>query len=323
MLLNQIHAIWNPECYHGCGKSKRFFEGWYYKIISSDQKQALAIIPGIAMDENGEKQAFIQVLDGRNLKASYHKFNAQEFIPKPKTHDLQIGKNRFTNNSIELDLPDLKGSLRFRDRNPWPSSWNSPGIMGPFSFVPFMECYHGILSMDHRIEGSLIHQDKVISFEQGRGYMEKDWGHSFPEGYVWMQSNHFSKAGISVKASIAKIPWIGSSFIGYIAGVLIHGELIQFTTYNKTQLKQCSVSKKEVIIEMGNKSHKLWIRAEREKATPLAAPIAGFMDARIEESMNAKIHLKLMKIKTGEILLEDIGTSAGIEVAGNYAVLLK
>lgn len=323
MLLNQIHAIWNPECYHGWGKSKRFFEGWYYKIISSDQKHALAIIPGIAMDENGKKQAFIQVLDGRNLKASYHKFDAQEFIPEPKTHDLQIGKNRFTNDSIELDLPGLKGSLRFRNRSPWPSSWNSPGIMGPFSFVPFMECYHGILSMDHSIEGSLVHQDKVISFEQGRGYMEKDWGHSFPEGYVWMQSNHFSKTGISIKASIAKIPWIGSSFIGYIAGVLIDGKLIQFTTYNKTQLKQCSVSKKKVVIEMENSSHKLWIRAEREKATPLAAPIAGFMDARIEESMNAKIHLKLIQKKTGEILLEDTGTSAGIEVAGNYAVLLK
>ena len=323
MLLNQIHAIWNPECYHGWGKSKRFFEGWYYKIISSDQKHALAIIPGIAMDENGEKQAFIQVLDGRNLKASYHKFDVQEFIPKPKTHDLQIGKNRFTNDSIELDLPGLKGSLRFRNRSPWPSSWNSPGIMGPFSFVPFMECYHGILSMDHSIKGNLVHQDKVISFEQGRGYMEKDWGHSFPEGYVWMQSNHFSKTGISIKASIAKIPWIGSSFIGYIAGVLIDGKLIQFTTYNKTQLKQCSVSKKEVVIEMENSSHKLWIRAEREKATPLAAPIAGFMDARIEESMNAKIHLKLIQKKTGEILLEDTGTSAGIEVAGNYAVLLK
>lgn len=323
MLLNQIHAIWNPECYHGWGKSKRFFEGWYYKIISSDQKHALAIIPGIAMDENGKKQAFIQVLDGRNLKASYHKFDAQEFIPKPKTHDLQIRKNRFTNDSIELDLPGLKGSLRFRNRSPWPSSWNSPGIMGPFSFVPFMECYHGILSMDHSIEGNLVHQDKVISFEQGRGYMEKDWGHSFPEGYVWMQSNHFSKTGISIKASIAKIPWIGSSFIGYIAGVLIDGKLFQFTTYNKTQLKQCSVSKKEVVIEMENSSHKLWIRAEREKATPLAAPIAGFMDARIEESMNAKIHLKLIQKKTGEILLEDTGTSAGIEVAGNYTVLLK
>ena len=281
MLLNQIHAIWNPECYHGCGKSKRFFEGWYYKIISSDQKQALAIIPGIAMDENGEKQAFIQVLDGRNLKASYHKFNAQEFIPKPKTHDLQIGKNRFTNNNIELDLPDLKGSLRFRDRNPWPSSWNSPGIMGPFSFVPFMECYHGILSMNHVLKGGLCFKEENISFSEGLGYTEKDWGHSFPAGYIWMQSNHFSSPGISVKASMAIIPWLGSSFIGHIAGVLFNGKLYEFTTYNGTKVKLCLITEKTVKIEMENPQYRLSLRAKRDQATSLAAPIAGFMDARI------------------------------------------
>ena len=126
------------------------------------------------MDEHGTKQAFIQVLDGRNLKASYHKFDAQHFKPNPKKHDLEIQGNRFTSDSIELNLPNLKGSLRFKNLNPWSSSWSSPGIMGPFSFVPFMECYHGILSIDHNIEGSLEHNGKIISFDQGKGYMEKD-----------------------------------------------------------------------------------------------------------------------------------------------------
>ena len=37
------------------GKSKRFFEGWYYKVVSENQRHAVAIIPGIAMDENGKK----------------------------------------------------------------------------------------------------------------------------------------------------------------------------------------------------------------------------------------------------------------------------
>jgi len=90
VFLRRIHALWNPECYHGWNKSKKFFEGWYYKIISADQKHALAIIPGIAMDEYGTKQAFIQVLDGRNLKASYHKFDAQDFKPNPKLIHKQL-----------------------------------------------------------------------------------------------------------------------------------------------------------------------------------------------------------------------------------------
>jgi hypothetical protein len=315
--------LWNPECYHGWNRSKRFFEGWYYKLVSSDQKHALAIIPGIAMDELGKKQAFIQVLDGRNLKAWYHKFDAQDFIPSSKKHDVKIQNNRFTSSSIELDLPNLKGSLQFKNLSPWSSSWNSPGIMGPFSFVPFMECYHGILSMDHSIEGSLVYNKETISFDQGKGYMEKDWGHSFPEGYVWMQSNHFSRPGVSIKASIAKIPWLGSSFIGHIAGVWIEGHLIEFTTYNGTRLNRCAISEKEVFLDMENKNYSLSIAATREQATSLAAPIVGFMDARIEESMNATIQVKLLDKRNGKIILEDSGTSAGIEVAGNHSVLLK
>ena len=65
---HRIHAIWNPHVYHGWGRSKRFFEGWYYKIVNKSQTSAFAIIPGIAMDENGNKQSFIQVLDGINIE---------------------------------------------------------------------------------------------------------------------------------------------------------------------------------------------------------------------------------------------------------------
>ena len=74
MIFDKIHALWHPECYHGWGKTKRFFEGWYYKLVSENETHALAIIPGIAMDEKGNKQAFIQVLDGKKKEAYYHRF---------------------------------------------------------------------------------------------------------------------------------------------------------------------------------------------------------------------------------------------------------
>ena len=209
--LLKIHAIWNPHVYHGWGRNKKFFEGWYYKIVDNSQTNAFAIIPGIAMDENGNKQSFIQVLDGKNLKAEYFKFDSEEFKPTPKKHDLYIGENHFTKTTLSINLPGLKGNLTFKNLFPWSNTFLSPGIMGPYSFVPFMECYHGIISMNHDIEGSLFQNQKEICFDNGRGYIEKDWGHSFPKAYVWMQSNHFSKSGISFKSSIAIIPWLKSS----------------------------------------------------------------------------------------------------------------
>jgi len=321
--LHKIHAIWNPEVYHGWGRSKKFFEGWYYKIVDKSQTNAFAIIPGIAMDDNGNKQSFIQVLDGKNLNADYFKFDSEEFKPTPRKHDLYIAENHFSKTDISLNLPNLQGSLRFKNLCTWSNSLFSPGIMGPYSFIPFMECYHGIISMNHDIEGSLVFNGQKISFDNGKGYMEKDWGHSFPEAYLWMQSNHFSNSSISIKSSIAIIPWLRSSFIGHIAGVQIDGQLVEFTTYNGTRLNTCKISEEEVNIVMENKSYKLNIRALREKSTTLASPINGFMDGRIDESMKAQIKVKLLNKKLNKVILNDTGKSAGIEVAGNFKKLIK
>ena len=67
----------------------------------------------------------------------------------------------------------------------------------------------------------------------------------------------------------------------------------------------------------------LQINAQRERTTSLAAPILGLMSGRIEESLNAKIHIILLDKKTNQTLVDDTGKSAGIEVAGDYKLLLK
>lgn len=142
MILRRLQALFHPEQYHGWGKSKKFFEGWYYKIVDATETKAYAFIPGIAMDENGNKQAFIQVLDGKKLEASYNKFDAKEFQPSPGKFELELAGNHFTTESIKIDLADVKGELHFKNQVPWSSSWISPGIMGPFTFVPFLSLIH-------------------------------------------------------------------------------------------------------------------------------------------------------------------------------------
>ena len=44
-----------------------------------------------------------------------------------------------------------------------------------------MECYHGIVSMDHTVNGLIEINNEKIDFSEGRGYIEKDWGRSFPQ----------------------------------------------------------------------------------------------------------------------------------------------
>ena len=81
--------------------------------------------------------------------------------------------------------------------------------MGPFAYFPFMECFHGVLSMKHRVSGSIVVNSKELIFNNGIGYIEKDWGRSFPKRYLWLQCNDFSTEETSIMVSIADIPFLG------------------------------------------------------------------------------------------------------------------
>lgn len=322
MFKHKMKALFNAEQYHGWGKTKRYFEGWYYKVISADEQQAYAFIPGVAMDEQGERHAFVQVLNGKQRTAAYHRLPFEQFAPQGGKFEVSIGDNFFSRERIHLQLPNIQGELRFEGLVPWSNSWYSPNIMGPFSFVPMMQCYHGILSMTHHIEGRLSMDGADIDWTGGRGYMEKDWGRSFPSGYIWMQTNHFSDPDVSIKSSVARIPYLGTSFVGFIAGIWLHDRLLEFTTYNGTRLRRSFADEERVELIYENRRHRLEILAHRQAGTALVSPISGFMDGRIEESMTATVEVQLTDRKSKRILLEDTGRNAGLEVAGKIEDVL-
>ena len=250
------------------------------------------------------------------MPSATKRFDPSDFIPASGKFELRILDNFFSENKIRLNLPEVKGELYFSENVKWPKKWYSPGIMGPYSFAPFMECYHGIVSMDHRISGTLRVDGEDINFDNGRGYIEKDWGHSFPDAYVWMQSNHFSEPGVSLFISAAKIPWLRNSFTGFIAAIWIHDRLIKFTTYNGTKLTKCRINKTKVEMVLENSSYRMEINAKRGYSATLASPILGFMDGRIDESMTAEIEINLTDLKSGKSIFKDTGRNAGLEAAG-------
>jgi len=140
-------------------------------------------------------------LDGSTGETEFFTFPVDQFHAEKDNFDIQIGNNRFLLDKILLDIKTpnktIKGELDFKGVIGWPVSIKSPGIMGWYAWVPRMECYHAVLGFDHIITGNLQIDHHVLDFTNGRGYIEKDWGKSFPKGYVWMQSNHFQDPGIS------------------------------------------------------------------------------------------------------------------------------
>ncbi|MEL6864710.1 MAG: tocopherol cyclase family protein [Bacteroidota bacterium] len=318
--IKRWRALWNPDMYHGWGKQKHYFEGWYCKVVSPKQDYAFAFIPGISMEEDGQQHAFIQVLDGVRCTATYHNFGSADFQPDAHQFALQLGKNFFSAQKVEINLPNIKGQLKFTGHHPWPKMLGAPGIMGWYSFVPFMECYHGVVSMHHRIEGELEVDEQAVDFNGGVGYMEKDWGKSFPNAWIWMQSNHFEQdPAISLMASVANIPWLGNHFVGYLVGFQWGERLYRFATYTGAKMK-AQLGKDEVLLHFKDRRYQLDITAHKGPGGHLVSPISGQMKGKVNESMQARLDIRFFD--RGELIFEGTGRSAGLEVAGKTDKLL-
>ncbi len=316
----------HPEAFHGHGRSKEFFEGWYVKLVSQDQKQRWAVIPGIFLGLGGSdiKEAFIQVLDGATGRSWYHRFDAEEFSASADRFEVQIGNNRFSSEGVTLDLPQLRGSIRFESAlDPWPVTPLSPGIMGWFGAVPFMECFHGIVSFGHDLGGTLEIEGSMASFNGGRGYIEKDWGKAFPSGYVWLHSNHIdTDADASLIGSVAVIPWIGRPFRGYIVGLKHSGKLHRWTTYNGAKELELNITDSHIQWRLESPDGVLELSADRVRGGLLHAPIRTEMHQRVDETLDAVIHIKHTDAD-GNTLLEGRGLVGAMEVHGDLERLLS
>lgn len=313
-------AVWHPDMYHGWGRSNNYFEGWYYKLVDASEQQVFAVIPGISKGLDGRHHAFIQVLDGKACKASYHDFPVEAFVPSENTFYLELGNHSFSASHIELDLPELRGRIEFENTTPWPRMLGAPGIMGWYSFVPFMECYHGVVSLHHRLKGSMEVHGKRTDFSRGIGYVEKDWGVSFPRSWIWLQSNHFeTPEKICLMASVAHIPWLGSHFIGYIVGFQLGEKLYRFATYTGARMK-AALDDTHVYLSFKDRRYRLEITGEQAPGAKLVSPIIGEMTGKVNESMQGKLHVRLFEKE--RLIFEGNGCNAGLEIAGAVEELL-
>ena len=308
--------VFKPWAFQGSLNRKNYFEGWYFKHVSSNMEDVWSFIPGVALSA-AYRHAFIQVLNGRTGESHVFEYEVEEFSASGRELNVHIGKSRFTSSEIFLDLKNtslkISGEIAYTSLEPYPSTLFTPGIMGWYSFVPFMECKHGIVSMQHKLSGGL-HVDKdYIDFNKGTGYIEKDWGSSFPESWVWLHCNTFNSSQSSFTFSVAKIPWLGSYFIGFISFLKLEDKFINFSTWSKAKIEKLEYVNNRLDIRIANKEYKLEIEALNNQAGPLKAPKLGSMQRIIKETVDAAISLSLTD-KTGKIIFQDKGKRAGMEL---------
>jgi tocopherol cyclase len=323
--MGYLHTVQHSEVYHGHGKRAPFFEGWYYKLIDASEQHRIAVIPGVFIGKDNS-HAFVQVLDGINGKASYHPYPLEQFRASDQAFEAHIADNTFNSACMLLNLHDdqrsVRGELRFENLTPLPHSFFAPGIMGPFSWLTFMECYHGIVSLNHTLQGTLEIDGKRVDFTGGKGYIEKDWGQAFPSAYVWMQTNHFDAPETCLSASIAMIPSLGFTFRGFIIAFWHGGKHYRFATYTGAQVEKLDITDAQVVWVVRGGGLRLEMTAARAAGGLLHAPIRTEMHRRVDETLQATVQVRLSE-QGGKVIFDGLGRCAGLEVFGDLERLLK
>ena len=301
--LQRRRSTLDPPRFQGWGRRRSYFEGWYFKLVVPVRNLAYALIPGISYDRDGNGHAFLQVLDGVSARSQYHRYPTGDFQPARDRFALRLGPHYFDTFGLRVELPDLQIEVDFLSPTPWPRTAAAPGVMGWYGFVPRMQCYHGLVSLHHGLAGHLTVNGRRHAAEGGTGYTEKDWGSGFPTAYVWGQSNHLSGTDrpASLMVSYARIPWLGSSFTGFLATFLFGGRLHLFTTWNGAGAQGKRLTDDRVALRFEHRGSILEVSGPPSSGGTLASPVdnAG-MTGKVNEDMTAELDVQFTPATPGE-----------------------
>lgn len=277
-------------------QQKDYFKGWYFKCCAKDK--TIAFIPAFHQNNN-EKTASLQVItDDAAFNIPFQNLKYQE-----KPLHIKIGDCCFSEKGIKLNIHTremtAQGTLTFRQFSPIQYD-----IMGPFKFIPLMQCRHSVYSMRHRIDGQVTVNGQQYVFQNGIGYIEGDCGSSFPKEYIWTQC-HFNHG--SLMLSVADIPMFRFHFTGIIGVILINGKEHRIATYLGAKVEH--MGKDSVTVKQGD--YQLTARLIWKNSQPLAAPSHGLMNRTIHESASCKAYYRFSY--KGKVLLEFVSDRASFE----------
>ena len=250
---------------------RKVFSGRYYKCQTD--AQTLAVISA----SHGNSRSVQLITDD----------DSWNFTENPD-------KCHFSDAGFTLDLEEngvaVKGQVTFSDLTPLKYD-----IMGPFRYVPFMQCRHSVDSMHHWVNGTVTVNGKEYVFQNAHGYIEGDRGYSFPKEYVW---THTFFDGGSLMLSAAHIPFGIFHFTGIISVLCWQGKEYRFATY--LGARPVRIGQNEAVIRQGG--YTLTAKLIEKNALPLAAPVSGDMVRTIHESASCRAAYRLEK--DGKTLLE-------------------
>lgn len=239
-----------PSSLRGDFDRDKYFEGWFQKIYSVEHQSSFVIIYGYATRNANDSFGFIQLRIPEHQPLLMY-FPKEEVICDPVQHHVRIGEHLLTTEDISINTDEIGINLKLIDNQPIRTFKNS---MGYSYVIPNLPCYHAVLNKSHLVSGEVRNRNASYSFDSEMGYLEKNWGTSFPENYVWLHALDPKDPGVSLLFSQAEIKWLGRTFVKHVGHFQYEGNTIDLRQLWNSVISIVRLSSEKHLIRILSKS---------------------------------------------------------------------
>lgn len=345
-------ALQTPHSgYHWDGSSRRFFEGWYYRVTLPDCGQTFAFMYSIEDPIGGKPDSggAAQVLgaDDEYICRTFpdvNKFWASPdvlalghwgetnlntkpiyLLPAEFTSYVQQGyQATATLNQGIIKDPATGNYCRWQYEIQPIYGWGNrdsiqQSTAGWLSFSQIFEPGWQILMAHGLASGWIDWNGKIYQFQDAPAYGEKNWGGAFPQKWFWVNCNSFDgEPDLALTAGGGRrgVLWWMESVA--MIGLHYQGKFYEFVPWNaKVEWKIQPWGKWEM--KATNSDYEVELTGITDlPGTPLRAPTAQGLQFCCRDTMQGKLNIELRQIRGDNriVILKAHSYLCGLEIGG-------
>ncbi len=276
-----------------------YFEGWFQKIYVPELNKSIIIIYGFATGNELTKTGFIQLFVPGN-DVIHINFPQHQITLSKRKHEVKLGPNYFSTNRIHIEHELVELDIEIIPQTKKVLKQNSMGI---FYLVPGLPCYHSVLQINSSIQGIIKINNELIQLTHASGYLEKNWGISFPEKYFWMHAQDPLNSTNQILYSQAEMRWRNKTFIKHVGFIQLNGRSFDLRKIHRKQLVCNVYNSNQLEISIDHMGIFLYFDLDEATNTSFKSPSNGKMTNKIIHNIGVPIRLKQELIPLNNIIL--------------------
>jgi tocopherol cyclase len=350
--VNPLQSTQTPHSgYHWDGSSRRFFEGWYYRVTLPEIGQTFAFMYSIE-DPIGNKSysgGAAQILGpddqylwrtfpdvtkfwgSRDVLGLGHWGKTDLHVPPlyllPEEFERHVQEGYQATATLNQGIicdPATGNYCRWQYEIQPVYAWgNKDSIQqstaGLLSFLPIFEPGWQILMAHGLASGWIDWNGKISEFNSAPAYGEKNWGGAFPKKWFWINCNSFEdETNLALTAGGGRrgVLWWMESVA--MIGLHYQGKFYEFVPWN-SQVDWEIQPWGRWQMQARNLNYEIELTGTTHlPGTPLRAPTVDGLKFCCQDTMQGQLNLELRELNGGksQIILKAQSFLCGLEVGG-------